>query len=407
MLAGDRTRGMKLSVIIVSYNVKHYLQQCLDSLQRAIEGLDAEVCIVDNHSKDGTVKFLRRMSGKVKVVASNHNYGFARANNIGIRQTTGEYVLLLNPDTVVGESSIKECLKFMDAHPSAGGLGVEMLKSDGGKAMESRRGLPTPMTSFYKMCGLCTKFPNSKRFGRYYMCGIPWDKPGEIEVISGAFFMARRTALDKAGLLDEDFFMYGEDTDLSYRILKSGFENWYLPVKILHYKGESTQKSSFKYVHAFYEAMLIFFQKHYSHLGVCLYIPIKIAIYFSAVLALVKMVSANVRKMLGFPLRRRARKAFFVFLGSADSIGICHNIVEKHGLSASYHVCDERSRSGGHVSIDMPGDASLPVYVVYDVSAFKYDTVLNVFSENQQKNVFIGMFNPVNKVIITDKEIIS
>ena len=197
---------MKLSVIIVSYNVRHYLQQCLDSLQRAIAGMDAEVCIVDNHSKDGTVKFLRKLGGNVKVIESNHNYGFARANNIGIRQTSGDYVLLLNPDTVVGESTIKDCLAFMDGHPSAGGLGVEMLKSDGGKAMESRRGLPTPMASLYKMCGLCSRFPNSKRFGRYYMCGMAWDEPGRIEVVSGAFFMIRRTALEQAGLLDEDFF---------------------------------------------------------------------------------------------------------------------------------------------------------------------------------------------------------
>lgn len=398
---------MKLSVIIVSYNVRHYLQQCLDSLQRAIAGMDAEVCIVDNHSKDGTVKFLRKLGGNVKVIESNHNYGFARANNIGIRQTSGDYVLLLNPDTVVGESTIKDCLAFMDGHPSAGGLGVEMLKSDGGKAMESRRGLPTPMASLYKMCGLCSRFPNSKRFGRYYMCGMAWDEPGRIEVVSGAFFMIRRTALEQAGLLDEDFFMYGEDIDLSYRILKSGYENWYLPVKILHYKGESTQKSSFRYVHVFYEAMLIFFQKHYSHLGFWLYIPIKTAIYLSAILALVKMVSANVRKMLGFPLRRRTKKPFFIFLGSADSIEMCRKIVDKNGLNAAYYVCDEKSNAGGHAAFDLPEGVSSPVYVVYDVSSYKYETVLDIFSEQHRPNVFMGMFNPVNNVIITDKEIIS
>lgn len=406
MLTGNGARGMKLSVIIVSYNVEHYLRQCLDSLRRAVDGIDAEICVVDNHSKDGTVNFLNSLDGTVKVVASNHNYGFARANNIGIRQTSGEYVLLLNPDTVVGESTIKDCLAFMDAHSSAGGLGVQMLKSDGGKAMESRRGLPTPMVAFYKMCGLCTRFPHSKRFGRYYMCGMDWDKPGKIEVISGAFLMARRTAFEKAGLLDEDFFMYGEDIDLSYRFLKSGFENWYLPVKILHYKGESTHKSSFRYVHVFYEAMLIFFQKHYSHLGFWLYIPIRTAIYFSAIVALVKMASANIKKMLGFPLRKRAKRPFFVFLGSARSIEQCRAIAYKTGMEASYFVCDEKSNVEGHSVLDLPKTSS-PVYVVYDISSYKYETVLDIFSSNSRSNVFVGIFNPADNIIITDKEIIS
>ena len=239
----------KLTVVIVNYNVKHYVEQCLHSVERAIEGLDAEVVVVDNHSHDDSVTYLQERFPWVNIIANNHNSGFSRANNMAIRQTQGEYVLLLNPDTIVGENVLRECITFMDEHPDAGAVGVKMLKSNGEKARESRRGLPTPMTAFYKVCGLCDAFPESKRFGKYYMGYLPWDEASEIEIVSGAYCMVRRAALDQVGLLDEDFFMYGEDIDLSYRVLKGNYHNWYLPVRILHYKGESTQKSLFQGAH--------------------------------------------------------------------------------------------------------------------------------------------------------------
>ena len=398
---------MKLSVIIVSYNVKHYLLQCLDSLQRALDGVDAEIFVVDNHSKDGTVDTIARKFSTIKLTASNHNNGFAKANNIALRQATGEYVLLLNPDTFVGETTIKECLGFMDTHPNAGGLGVQMLKSDGSKAMESRRGLPTPMTSFYKMCGLCARHPTDRRFGRYYMCGMPWDEPGRIEIISGAFFMARRSALTETGLLDEDFFMYGEDIDLSYRLLKHGYENWYLPAKILHYKGESTQKSSFRYVHVFYEAMLIFFKKHYGHTGLWLSIPINAAIYAKATCALAGMWYAGTKKMLGFSTARRKAYPRYLFIGSRESLEACRRIALKIGLTADYMEGDEKSNPDGHVRLSLKGDKNSPVYVVYDTTSYTYGTILEIFAHHHGENVFIGTYNPEHNIIITDKETIS
>ncbi len=256
---------MKLSVIIVSYKVRFYLEQCLLAVEKATEGIEAEIYVVDNHSGDGTVEYITERFLEINFINSNHNLGFSRANNVAIKQSCGEYVLLLNPDTIVAEDSIRDVLSFMEDHPNAGGAGVRMLCDDGRSAMESRRGLPSPMTAFYKMSGLCAKYPKSRRFGKYYMSYLSWDEPTQIEVISGAFCMLRRSALDKIGLLDEDFFMYGEDIDLSYRLLKGGYENWYLPSVILHYKGESAHKSSFRYVHVFYDAMLIFFRKHYPH----------------------------------------------------------------------------------------------------------------------------------------------
>ena len=397
---------MKLSIIIVSYNVKHYLHQCIDSLLKAVKDIDAEICVIDNHSKDGTVDSLKSYGKNIKIIASPHNNGFAKANNIAIRQTSGDYVLLLNPDTFVGENAIKDCLEFMDAHADAGGLGVQMLKSDGSKALESRRGLPTPMTSFYKMCGLCAKYPTNKRFGKYYMCDMSWDEPGRIEIISGAFFMARRSALDKIGLLDEDFFMYGEDIDLSYRLLKKWYSNWYLPVKILHYKGESTQKSSFRYVHVFYEAMLIFFRKHYGHLSFWLCIPIKMAIYIKATFALMKMLTEKVNKTLGFTNKHGNKSPRYIFIGSAKSIKACREIAARNGLDAEFYESDETSNNDGHARFIENAGNNI-VYAVYDVSSYKYETILNIFSKNVKNNILIGTHHPKYNIIITDNEIIS
>ena len=268
---------MKLSIVIVSYNVCSYLEQCLQSVQTALEGIDGEVFVVDNHSDDDSVEVVRNRYPWVRLITNRENQGFARANNIAISLSEAEYVLLLNPDTVTEPDTLRKVLLFMDEHPKAGGAGVMMHQEDGTKAPESRRALPTPWVACLKMLGF-TK--------RYYMSHLSWDKPARIEVISGAFCLLRRKALDEVGLLDEDFFMYGEDIDLSYRLLKGGWENWYVPASIIHYKGRSTRKTDYRYVHVFYQAMLIFFRKHYSHLSVFYTLPIKAAIYFRASIAL-------------------------------------------------------------------------------------------------------------------------
>lgn len=268
---------MKLSIVIVSYNVRNYLEQCLQSVKQAFDGIEGEVFVVDNRSDDDSVETVRANYPWVRLIVNQENMGFSRANNIAIREACGEYVLLLNPDTIVEKDTLREVLGFMEEHPKAGGAGVMMHNADGSLAPESRRALPTPWVSCLKMLGF------SKR---YYMSHLPWDKPGRIEVISGAFCFLRRKALDEVGLLDEDFFMYGEDIDLSYRLLKGGWENWYLPYPITHFKGKSTQKSDYRYVHIFYKAMLIFFRKHYSHLSVFYALPVKMAIYFRAAIAL-------------------------------------------------------------------------------------------------------------------------
>ena len=394
----------KLTVVIVNYNVKFYLEQCLVSLQRALQGVDASVYVVDNHSKDGSVSYLSSRFPWVHFIESNHNLGFARANNIAIQQSESEYVLLLNPDTIVGEHTIKEAIDFMDNHPRAGAMAARMLKTDGSDAKESRRGLPTPWVAFYKMTGLCNRYPKSKRFGHYYMGYLPWDEANLIEVISGAFFFARREALNQVGLLDEDFFMYGEDIDLSYRIMKAGFENWYAPLKILHYKGESTQKSSFRYVHVFYDAMLIFFRKHYAHASLLVSLPIKAAIYLKASSELIKMQIRKVKKKLGF-VEHHTMVPSYIFIGSETAMQNCQALAQSKGLNATFYIGDAESKPNGH--LDLPIKTDIKTYIIYDIDAYPFERIFELFSTRPQYQVTLATYHDNIKTIITEEEIIQ
>ena len=394
----------KLTVIIVNYNVKFYVEQCLHSLRKALADVDAEVYVVDNHSHDGSVEYLQERFPQVNIIACMHNYGFAYANNVAIKQSQSEYVLLLNPDTFVAENTIQTMLSFMDEHPQTGGMGVQMLGADGQKAMESRRGLPSPMVSFYKMTGLCARFPQSTCFGKYYLSYLPWDAPARIEVISGACMMVRREAFDKVGLLDEDYFMYGEDIDLSYRILKAGYENWYLPCQILHYKGESTHKSSFRYVHVFYQAMLIFFRKHYRHTRFWVSLPIKAAIYFKALTALLNIQTRVLRRALALRPRRKQQPAYR-FFGSQTSCLAVQQMAKRKGLSVECTVANEQTLPLGHATA--AETLAQPTVMVYDSSVYSYQTILEIMSKHPQKNITLGLFNPETQLLITTNDIIK
>ena len=402
---------LKLSVIIVNYNVKYYLDQCIRSVLRAFEEMNtpAEIIVVDNHSADGSVDYLeqrypQKLFPMVRFVRSAHNLGFARANNIALRQSRGEYVLLLNPDTIVGEDALKASVDFMDVHEDAGAVGVRMLGAQGRRAMESRRGLPTPMVSFFKMLGFCNRWPHHRLFGKYYMGYLPWDEPSQIEVVSGAYCMLRRKALDEVGLLDEDFFMYGEDIDLSYRVLKGGYHNYYLPVDILHYKGESTQKSSFRYVHVFYEAMLIFFRKHYSGMTFLLSLPIKTAIYAKALMALVGMLSERMRKSLGFFAPSAEGAQHYVFVGSLEMQDACRDIARRLGLDAEFHdseVQEDKSEATWSEKNDN--------VLVLDADSMSYADMLKRMSRlsDMNVNVTLGTYSKEIGKIITDREILG
>ena len=380
---------MKISVVIVNYNVKYYVGQCIDSVRRALQGIDSEIIVVDNHSRDGSVDYLSKIEG-VRIIESGHNLGFSKANNIAIRQSTAEYVLMLNPDTIVAEDAIRMIIDFADSHPQAGGIGVRMHNDWGTTARESRRGLPSPMTSFYKMIGLSKRLPQHRKFGRYYMGWLPWDSPSRIEVVSGACFLVRRKALDEVGLMDEDYFMYGEDIDLSYRLLKGGWENWFVPADIIHYKGESTQKTSFNYVHVFYNAMLIFMRKHYSHLSWLIIWPLQIAVYFIALLALMATLFDRMKKSLGFGGRYKIEFPVLYLEGSNTMKEKCRAIAMRKGLSV----------------IDTLDDCKQNIVVrVFDPSEMSYADIIKHMSESSNNRVRLGLYHNDKDIIITQMEV--
>ncbi len=315
---------MKLSVIIVNYNVKYFLEQALLSVRRASRGLEVETWVVDNNSVDDSVHMVQEKFPEVHLIQNKDNPGFSIANNQAIRQSKGEYVLLLNPDTVVEEDTFEKCIAFMDDRPDAGGLGVRMIDGSGAFLPESKRGFPSPWVAFCKTAGLSRLFPKSRLFNRYHLGYLDEMETNEVEVLAGAFMFMRRSVLDEVGLLDEAFFMYGEDIDLSYRIIQGGYKNYYLPeTSIIHYKGESTKKGSLNYVRAFYNAMIIFARKHFTGNKAALFVlMLQVAIYLRASLTVVSSF-----------LRR-------AYLPLLDGLLIYAGLVFLKGFWGAYHFKD-------------------------------------------------------------------
>ncbi|MEG1573511.1 MAG: glycosyltransferase family 2 protein [Bacteroidales bacterium] len=303
---------IKISVVIVNYNVKYFLEQCLYSVRAALSGIDAEVFVVDNNSTDGSVEYLRPKFPEVVFLENNDNPGFAKANNQAITLCNGEYVLLLNPDTVIGEEGLKTLSLFLDEHPEAGAIGVKMIDGHGMFLSESKRAFPSPWVSFCKIFGLSKLFPQSPTFARYNLPYLDENKPHSVEVLAGAFMMLRSEALSKAGLLDESFFMYGEDIDLSYQMVLSGYKNYYLPERILHYKGESTKQGDIKYIKAFYGAMIIFFRKYYPQSSLIMSFFIRAAILIKAILV------ATIRPLRINKRGRVKRHSLLIFCREVD-----------------------------------------------------------------------------------------
>ena len=390
---------MKLSVVIVNYNVKHFLEQCLCSVFKAVGKIpSAEVIVVDNASSDGSVEYIRERFPNVNLIASDKNLGFARANNMAVRQSNGEYVLLLNPDTIVAENTFQQFVDFMDKHPEAGACGAYMLHTDGTFALESRRGLPTPFVAFCKMSGLTSLFPESRLFGRYYMRYLNENEVNPIEIVSGAYMFLRREALDKVGLLDEDFFMYGEDIDLSYRILKGGYQNYFLPSPILHYKGESTKKSSYRYTHTFYQAMQLFFKKHYSHYSVLVSFPICLAIWGRALLA---YVGNQFRHRSA--LKRNGLDC--IVIGSETAIEEMSDILSHRHTKGKHHFVkgDEVTLPEGHMATGI--DFTKYNTVVYDTDSYSYEAILRLMQQNPDKGLRLGTYSSRTRKFITEKSV--
>lgn len=254
-----------LSIIIVNYNVKEFLQNLLKSIEKTCGNITKEIIVVDNASDDGSVEILREKYPYVRLIANKENLGFGAANNLGMSVSKGRFLLLINPDTIVQEDTFSTLLEFFSGHPEAGMAGCKVLNSDGTLQLACRRGFPGPWTSFCKVSGLSTLFPKSRLFARYNLTFMDENQTYEVDAISGAFMMMRREVFEKTQGFDQRFFMYGEDLDLCYRVQQAGYKVYYVhTTQIIHYKGESTKRSSMDETRVFYDAMNLFVQKHFS-----------------------------------------------------------------------------------------------------------------------------------------------
>lgn len=291
---------MTLSVIIVNYNVKYFLEQCLYTVRKAAESVATEVIVIDNNSTDESLPYLTPKFPEVRFIQNNANTGFGKACNRGLEEASGEYILFLNPDTIVAEDSFSKCIQFFQSHPECGALGVKMIDGSGLFLKESKRAFPSPLTSLFKLAGLARLFPKSKLFSRYHLGHLSREENHEVDVLAGAFLLTKKDVLQKVGSFDDEFFMYGEDVDLSYRIQKAGYKNYYFSeTTIIHFKGESTKRGSLNYVKMFYQAMITFVRKHYGGARAGIFqFSIQLAIWVRGLIAaLLKLI-----KWIGIPV---------------------------------------------------------------------------------------------------------
>ncbi|GCD80884.1 glycosyltransferase family 2 protein [Schleiferia thermophila] len=309
-----------ISVVIVSYNVCHYLKLCLDSVFKAANGHGIEVFVVDNASSDDSVDMVKQNFPQVRLIANSQNLGFSRANNIALKEAKGAYHLLLNPDTIVPETIFDTCLKIMKEHPEVGAAGIRMIDGSGHFLPESKRGLPTPRVSFFKITGLYRLFPGSAVVNKYYLGNTSPLENQYVEILAGAFMLVKSEVAEEIGYLPEEYFMYGEDIDFSYQILRKGYKNFYIAEdKILHFKGESTKKGTLNYVYVFYKAMALFSAKYFGKGNAFFYnILISIGIIFTALIAALKRLIIS----LGLPV--------FEFLAIYAGFWYVHDYWEKN-----------------------------------------------------------------------------
>ena len=317
----------------------------------------------------------------------------------------GNYVLLANPDTFVSEETLRRCLDFMEQHPDAGCLGVKMLNANGTFAPESRRGVPTPWASFCKITRLSKLFPHSKTFGYYYMQHLPIDQPAKVEIVSGAFMMLKREVVNQVGTFDEDYFMYCEDTDLSYRMLKAGYHNYYLPTQILHYKGESTRRNTYSYVTNFYKAIFIFFKKHFNSHIFLLRILIYIAIYVLAALSFIK----GTWRKLSYKIKSSIAptKTRLVCLVREENIDLVNSLAAKYDLEVKmFNPTVVDATQLRNIVAD-----SAPYYIVFDTSLYNYSEVLNLVHAYSalphNGSSYVGTLYPERQMILTNLHIFT
>lgn len=254
-----------LSIIIVNYNAGDFLRNCIESIYKETKGLSFDIWIVDNNSFDNSIKTIKNNFPDVNIIENTRNVGFAKANNIAMLNTNTDYILMLNPDTLIKQNAIGKTVTFMEENPKIGISGCKVLNEDGTLQLASRRSIPTPKIAFWRLTGLSLLFPKSKAMAKYNLTYLNPNIPNEVDAVSGAFLMIRKNVINEIGILDEDFFMYGEELDLCFRAKKAGWSVMYYPhAEIIHYKGECSKFNSRRATLEFYRAMYLFHKKHFA-----------------------------------------------------------------------------------------------------------------------------------------------
>jgi len=306
MILNDSTQT-DISIVIVNYNVKDYLYSCIESIHQASTNLKTQIIVVDNNSEDGSVEFTSQAFPDVEIIAVNENIGFGKANNLGFDKSKGKYILILNPDTILQSNTLDEMFKYMENHSEVAISVCKVLNTDGTFQASCRRGFPGPWSAFSKLFGLQSLFPKSKLFGKYNLTYMPTDSTYYVDAVTGAFMFARTDVIKQVNGFDPEFFMYGEDLDLCYRVVKAGYKNAYVhTTSIIHHKGESSKRSSLNEINLFYEAMEIFVSKHYSN-----------SRFFLALLKLGILTRASLSYLYKYKLdvKLMAMDAIFIIIG--------------------------------------------------------------------------------------------
>ena len=370
---------MDLSIVIVNYRVKFFLEQTLASAIEATQGISAEIIVVDNNSGDDSIAHCRKRFGSVVTFVENtENVGFARANNQAIMQAQGTYTLILNPDTIITHDAIAQCVEWMEAHDRCGAIGVKMLDGNGVFLPESKRAFPTPWVAFCKIFGLSKLFPKSPVFAKYHLRYLSENEAHKVDILAGAYMFCRTSLLKNLSGFDEDFFMYGEDIDLSYRIVKAGFENWYLPVPIIHYKGESTRKESMRYVEIFYGAMLIFYRKHFPRFRTFAYPIVKAGVVVRKSMA---KLSRLRQKFFGANNKAQAVRNWTVLSSDPKRVAAALGI-------ESFNT-------------QLPPDKNADVLLCND--SYSYGEIVNMIRQYSRPDVRFHIFSNENSIVISPK----
>ena len=369
---------MDVSIVIVSYRVKYFLEQTIAAAREAVAGIDAEIIVVDNNSPDDTMAHVKPRFPDVTFVENHDNVGFARANNQAINMARGRYILILNPDTIITTRSITEPMQWMQSHPKCGAIGVHMIDGDGVFLPESKRAFPSPWVSFCKIFGLSKLFPRSRWFAKYHLRYLDEHQPHSVDILAGAYMFCRADVLQQMRGFDEDFFMYGEDIDLSYRMVQAGYQNWYLPVDIIHYKGESTKKDSLQYVRIFYNAMLIFYRKHFPKFRIVAYPIVKLGVWLRQSLAMLKRVF----KAMFCCKKKKEKPGKWVILSNR-----AEQVAQQAGI-ADYVT-----------AIPPQGKAQ----VLIDNRCHTYSQIVETIATRSRKGLNFHIYSEQNQLIITPK----